>query len=83
MSKHAKRLMLAVTVLLFTGACLALAQAPAQNQSVWSNLKIYLHRSKGQPLRCGRWRPRRSVGLLRAAAASGGIWKTGDGGNRW
>jgi photosystem II stability/assembly factor-like uncharacterized protein len=82
MSKHAKRLMLAVTVVLFTGACLALAQAPAQNQSVWSNLKFRYIGPKGNRCDAVAGVPGDPL-VYYAGAASGGIWKTGDGGNRW
>ena len=75
MSKHAKRLMLAVTVLLFTGACLALAPAPAQNQSVWSNLHFRYIGPEGNRTDAIAGIPGDPL-VYYAGATSGGVWKT-------
>jgi len=69
-------------VLLFIGACLVRAQAQTESPSPWSNLHFRYIGPAGNRTDAIAGIPAEPL-VYYAGAASGGVWKTTDGGVHW
>ncbi len=82
MSKRVKCVLVSAAGLFFIGMCLVRAQAPEESRSPWSNLQFRYIGPVGNRTDAIAGVPGDPL-IYYAGAASGGVWKTTDGGVHW